>query len=532
MQRRTLVCLLLGLSMLPGCSKDPSTPEYWQGQLDAAKRPSEKVRVVDALRSSGKLNKSFLPMLEAELAKEKNAEEKGALARAIGDLQDPSSVPALSDALDLSSSDGATSRMNSAIAQALGSTHDPRAVPALLKLLKSKDDYVRIDAIQALGALKAPEAVAPLMELALDDASSPQVNRRAVAALGDIGDAKAVAVLLKALYKQRGNQNFSSEASFSLYQVGKPAVDALVRVVQGEDADLSAWARRRDVDGTVLVVRATDVLKDFAAPQAEPALLKKLSFQNPDASMQWYGRMFAANGLGKLRAQPAVAPLMVMVVDENEPLPRAEYARALVLVGNREALPALFKAAGKGTWNARQFAVASLSMLGDDRELAGFDKLAQAEPALAASECKQYGCATPASEVAQQRAKVFAVFRSSLEAAGSCKQDYACWAGKLKDTSASAPVRQRAALEIGRSGHAEFATTLAQLVDESDAETRMAVLQGLSWLVKGGTAAAMALKDVVPKLEQRLEEDRGKQDYVATSEALRRLLVDISRRRG
>ena len=183
MQRRTLVCFLLSLLALPACSKDPSTPDYWVQQLDAAKRSSERVRVVDTLRSSGKMNKSFLPMLEAELAKEKNPEEKGALARALGDLKDPSAVPALSDALDLSSSDGATSRMNSAIAQALGAIQDPRAVPALLKLLKSKDDYVRMDAIQALGTLKATEAVPPLMELALDDASSPQVNRRAVATI-------------------------------------------------------------------------------------------------------------------------------------------------------------------------------------------------------------------------------------------------------------------------------------------------------------------------------------------------------------
>ncbi len=529
MQRRTLVCFLLALSALPACSKDPATPDYWAAQLDAAKRSSEKVRVVDALRSSGKLNKSFVPMLQAELAKDKNPEDKGAVARALGDLKDPACVPALADALDLSASDGATSRMNSAIAQVLGSLGDPRAVPALLKLLKSKDDYVRIDAIQALGALKAQDAVEPLMELALDDASSPQVNRRAVAALGDIGDAKAVPVLLKALYKQRGNQNFASEASFSLYQVGKPAVDALVRVVQGEDADLIGWARRRDVEPTVLLVQATEVLKDFAAPQAEPALLKKLSFQNPDERMQWYGRMFAANGLGRLRSQAAVAPLMAMV-EENEPLPRAEYARALVLVGNREALPALLKAAAKGTWNARQFAVASVSMLGDDRELPAFDRLVQAEPALAASECKQYGCATPASEVAQQRAKVFAVFRAPLEAGGACKQDLACWVKKLKD--APAPVRQRAALAIGRSGHAEYATTLAALVDEPDAETRMATLQGLSWLVKSGTAAALALKDMLPKLEQRLADDKGRQDYVAASEALRRLLVDIRRRGG
>jgi HEAT repeat protein len=527
MQRRTLVCFLLSLSALPACSKDPATPDYWAQQLDAAKRSSERVRVVDTLRSSGKLNKSFLPLLESELAKEKNPEEKGALARALGDLKDPASVPALSEALDLQASDGATSRMNSAIAQALGAIRDPRAVPALLRLLKSKDDYVRMDAIQALGALKATEAVAPLMELALDDASSPQVTRRAVAALGDIGDARAVPVLLKALYKQRGNQTFASEASFSLYQVGKPSVTALVKVVQGEDTDLIAWARRRDVDGAVLMVQATDVLKDFAAPEAEPAFLKKLSFQNPDVQMQWYGRMFAGNGLGRLRSQAAVQPLMGMV-DENEPAPRAEFARDLVLIGNRDALPALLKAASRGTWNARQFAVAAVSMLGDDRERAAFDKLAAAEPALAASECKQYGCATSATEVAQQRAKVFAVFRAPLEAAAACKQNLTCWTGKLKDTSP--PVRQRAALEIGRSGHAEFATTLAQSLDEADAETRIALIQGLSWLVKGGTAAAMALQDMVPKFEQRLADDKGKQDYLAASEALRRLVVDIRRR--
>ncbi len=527
MQRRTLVCFVVGLLALPACSKDPATPDYWAAQLEASKRSSERVRVVDTLRSSGKLNKSFLPLLTSELAKEKSPDEKGALARALGDLKDSSSVPALSDALDLSASDGATSRMNSAIAQALGTIQDPRGVPALLRLLKSKDDYVRIDAIQALGALKAPEAVAPLMELALDDASSPQVNRRAVVALGDIGDAKAVPVLLKALYKQRGNQNFASEASFSLYQVGKPAVAALVKVVQGEDSDLIAWARPRDVDGTVLMVQATGVLKDFVAPESEGALLKKLSFQNPDVQMQWYGRMFAANGLGRLRAQPAVPPLMAMV-EENDPAPRAEFTRDLVLIGNREALPALVKAASKGTWAARIFAAAAVSMLGDEREKAAFDKLAAAEPALAASECKQYGCATSASEVAQQRAKVFGVYRAPLEAAGVCKQDLTCWTGKLKDPSA--PVRQRAALEIGRSGHAELATTLAQAVDEADAETRIAVLQGLSWLVKGGTAAAMALKDVMPKLEQRLSDDKGKQDYVAATDALRRLLVDIKRR--
>ena len=48
--------------------------------------------------------------------------------------------------------------------------------------------------------------------------------------------------------------------------------------------------------------------------------------------------------------------------------------------------------------------------------------------------------------------------------------------------------------------------------------------------MKSGTAAAMALQDSLPKLEQRLADDKGKQDYLAASDALRRLVVDIRRR--
>ena len=261
------LCLLVA-----GCSKDPSTPAYWEDQLDAAQRPSEKVRVLETLRSSKRLDKRFAPMLNARLASEKSPEIRAVIARALGELKDPSSVEPLAAALDVNTADGATSRMNAAIAQALGDIRDPRAAPALLSLLRSRDDYVRQDAIGALGELRAPAAVPTLAELALDDRSPPAVNRRAIVALGEIGDSRAIPTLLKAMFKQRGNTVFAQEASFSLFEIGKPSADALTHVLEGKDRDLSAWARSNEVADAVVLVRTAESLGDFRAPSAEPAL--------------------------------------------------------------------------------------------------------------------------------------------------------------------------------------------------------------------------------------------------------------------
>ena len=53
--------------------------------------------------------------------------------------------------------------MNAAIAQALGDIKDPRGATALISLLRSRDDYVRQDAIASLGDL-GPAAVPTLVE--------------------------------------------------------------------------------------------------------------------------------------------------------------------------------------------------------------------------------------------------------------------------------------------------------------------------------------------------------------------------------
>jgi HEAT repeat protein len=527
---RTAAAVVLALSssvLILGCSKDPSTPAYWEAQLDQAQRPSEKVRVLENLRASKKMDKSFVPMLNAHMGTEKSPETKAVIARALGELKDSSSVDPLSKALEVNTADGATSRMNAAIAQALGDIGDPRGAPALLGLLGTRDDYVRQDAVAALGTLKATEAVPTLTQLALDDRSPPAVNRRAVVALGDIGDARAVPTLLKALYKQRGNTVFAQEASFSLFQIGKPAADALTAVLDGRDRDLASWARSNDIADAVLVVRAAEALGDFQAPGAEKGLVKQLSYKTAAPEQTLYARMAAASTLGKMRSAEGRKVLEGML-EESEPLARAEYARALVLAGGRDALPALQRSASKGPWEARQYAIGALGMLGDDREQAVLDRLAADEPRLTAADCKQYGCNLPVQEVAANRLKTLHAFQAPLKAGALCKSDAACWRAKLDDPEGT--VRQRAALELGRMGKPEAVKALSDHLLDKEPETRAAVLQALFWLVQRDPGAAKQLQPMVPKLEQQYASDRGRQDYAATNEELRRLTTEVRRR--
>src|SRR5262249_25971003 len=111
---RTAAAVVLALSssiLTLRCSKDPSPPPHREAQLDQAQRPSEKVRVLENLRASKKLDKAFVPMLNARMASEKSPETKAVIARALGELRDPSSVDPLAKALEVNTADGATSRM-------------------------------------------------------------------------------------------------------------------------------------------------------------------------------------------------------------------------------------------------------------------------------------------------------------------------------------------------------------------------------------------------------------------------------------
>ncbi|ATB31464.1 HEAT repeat domain-containing protein [Melittangium boletus] len=497
----TASCLSLAL-LVSGCEVDPSSPEHWGKRLGKARRTQDKIRVVETLRSSGRLTAAFLPLLHEQLGPQHKAELRASVVRALGDMKEPASLEPLTRAVDLGATDPATHQLNKEVALALGGLGDARAIPVLLRLLGSTDPFTRIAAVESLGALRAREAVEPLCQLALDDEVAPFLNRKAIEALGRIGDARAVPTLVRTLTKERQGLTFYTESAFSLFQVGAPSGDALLEVLEGRDAGLSS--------------KAAQVLGDLRDHRAEGALLRQLAFTHEQPQVQVLVRTHAADALARLRAAAAVKPLAAMLSDpEPDVLPR--YAFALARLGGREALPALEKAAEERSGDAREAALQALTMLGDARELPVLERLA-ALP----SKCPP--CEEDEAS-AQRKAEVLAGHRARLAAAKECGTQTACWAGKLGDSEPA--VVERAALEVGRSHSAAHVGALLARVTEKNPETRAALLLAASWLLEDAQDARVPARSTLPTLERQLSDEKGRMDYARVNEELRRLVVRL-----
>ncbi len=531
MLRQSLRAGLVAAAMLlVACKSDPSTPEHWAKALESQQGAKNKERVVSELRKSPHLKENFLPMLHEALGKEKAPAVKAGIAKILADMKSPTSVDALADALVLGESDPAHNQMNKEITGALGAIGDRKAVPTLLKLIKARDNYVKIEAITALGQLKAKEAVDPLIDLATHDSVEPFIAKKAIQALGQIADAKAVPALKQMMFKERKGVSFYVESSFALYQIGAPAVPALIPLMAGEDKAFLEWTRENKVIEPAVYAKTAQVLGDLhaEAKDAEKALLKQLKYENGFAE-QLLVRMKAADALGRMRSKAAV-PVLVSMLDEQEPATRAEYIRALVRIGDPAAVPALVKAAQKGAWDSREALIVGIAMLGGENELAAMAKLQKDEPAIHGAYCKEDPVYEPCKDVAAGAAKhaeAIGKQMKRLEAAKECKKDFACWVKKLDHEDAG--VRERAAFELGRSGDAAYTAELVKRLSDANLDTRYAAITAADWLITDSKDAYAQAKAKLETIEKQLEEERGKTQFVKVNEDLKRLVVKLAR---
>jgi len=525
---RSLAALSLSLSLLVlgGCKGDPSTPAYWERALEKSRRPEDRVRVLEELGASEHLKAPLLPLLHAQLTEEKSPEVRSAIARTLGQLKDPSSAKPLAEALQMGNTQAATGGVNREIITALASIGDPSSAPVLVKLLGGSDGYTRVDAIQALGAMRAPEAVEPLLALAEDEREEPFINKKAIEALGRLRAARAVPVLVRMMTRERRGVSFYTESSFALFQVGAPAAEALLPVLAGKDLALTAWSRKQGINPASYYFKSAQVLGDLREPRAEPALLERLRYTDREPGLQAIVRVHAAEALGRLRAGAARAPLSGML-HEAEPAVRDAYVNALVQLGGRESLPALEKSAASGNWFAREVAVKGLAQLGDARELTVLDALSAAEPDRTKKECAELdyeGCQDVARLGAAHAAEI-ASYKRTLEAARGCAEEPGCWAGKLKDSDRS--VVERAARELTRAPGAAAVDALLTRVKDPDSAIRSHVIQALDFLVATAPEARTRASAQVASLEKQLVDEKGSTAFQQVNEDLRRLIVRL-----
>jgi HEAT repeat protein len=146
---------------------------------------------------------------------------------------------------------------------ALGEIGDPKAVDPLIGALKDKGNIVRDSTVTALGKIGGPRAVDPLIEALKDNDYG--VRRSALKALENIGDAKAVEPLVWAL----GDNDFMVKkyAFEALVKIGPSAIDALIKGLTDNNADISR--------------ESANVLRKIKDAKAAAPLIKALEHINP-----------------------------------------------------------------------------------------------------------------------------------------------------------------------------------------------------------------------------------------------------------
>ena len=156
-----------------------------------------------------------------------------------------------------------------------------------------------IAAMDALATMKAKDGYDGLYRIAMDDTAEPFINKKAIMALGELGDARAVPGLVKRMFTERKGISFYMESSFALYQIGQPAADAVYPIVGNEDPELIKWAESNNIKPVALPLKASQVVGDFHDMRAEKALIGMLNAKVDFDDIKLLMRMKAADALGR-----------------------------------------------------------------------------------------------------------------------------------------------------------------------------------------------------------------------------------------
>jgi HEAT repeat protein len=506
---------LLAAALLPACG-DPRDAEGWARRAADRSRMDEKLHALEQVRRAPGDRRAAVPHLVRVLGQAPRVRAQAALA--LGEIGDPAAAGPLVAAVDVAAKDRDGHEANRQIAGALGALRAREAVPRLVELTRAADPFTQVAAVDALGRIRDPAAVEPLSALALDPAAEPVVAKKALVALGAIADPRAAHAVLEMLFEERPGVSFFPEAAFAASQLGGPVAAPLLAVLDGAGPPAVARARERGVPDGLLVARAVQVLGDVGDPAVVPALVRKLAWSG-DARLAGFVKAFSADALARLRAAEAVAPLSAALAREPDPAVRARFAAALGVLGDPAALPALRAAAASPDAPVREAAAEALSRLGGPAD----------RPVVDAARVRDCAGGCP-----DRVARAFEGMRDRLAAAEACAAGGpGCWAGKL---GASSPaVRDRAALEVGRTGGAGEAAALADAIvrpvaTEEDLAARQHAVLALGWL--SARAAPADAEALAGKVETVVAAERGRVVTATVNEDAWRLAYRLRRAGG
>jgi HEAT repeat protein len=171
--------------------------------------------------------------------------------------------------------------------------------------------------IETLGLMRLTAAVEPLMQQVMLNAfqSGP-----AIRALGNIGDPRAVSVLI-----QSGRyQNLAWIAKDALVQIGPPAVEGLIAALRNDNPDVRFMAVRAlgeigDLRAAVALAERTETEADETNQQLARTTLKSLLLENLDhiSAETRLQAIYGLKQLGDARTIEALQPIADHDPDES-----------------------------------------------------------------------------------------------------------------------------------------------------------------------------------------------------------------------
>ena len=143
--------------------------------------------------------------------------------------------------------------------RALADTGDTNALPTIIKLYEQSNPSSRVKIIYILRDFDSPVATDKLTQIALSD-SDKSIRSKATYALGDKGDAEAVAGLKKILQAQSADTETRKSALYALGNTNDPTVVPVLTEVARSDKD------------AVIAKAATESLGNIEGKDAQQAL--------------------------------------------------------------------------------------------------------------------------------------------------------------------------------------------------------------------------------------------------------------------
>ena len=249
----------------------------------------------------------------------------------------------------------------------IGRLNDPRVMKALLKLLKDESPRVRLAAVYSLIPYKSPIMVEPLIEALKDtsgkirerDAQFP-VGVYAAYILGKLEDKRAVEPLLFALISE--HREIRGGAKRALWNIkvdgiqDKQIIEALLNALRSEDYDVRSHAR----EGLRIIKEKERLAEEIK--RLTPFFLADLQSDFPDILIR------GVRTVGMFKIREAVPRLENLLRNEH-PQIRAYAAGALLSIRDESSVPALREALKDSNAEVRKHAVEALGRMGQKSAL-------------------------------------------------------------------------------------------------------------------------------------------------------------------